>query len=371
MVIGGGVVGLTIARRLALDGLSVTLLERGVIGAEASWAGAGILAPLNPHRRDAMFEFQQRSLGLYEPLCVELAAETGIDPEFDRCGELQLLFDDQAVRIASSDARAGSDLQTAAGQPAYQTHTAAEAVRIEPKVIPEAVGALECRTAAQVRNPRLLRALKTSCERLGVRILERTPVEDWLIERDRVGGVQTPEGVLSAGFYVLCAGAWSSHIGERLQTLMPVHPVKGQIVLLKLPERLFQRIISHARTYLVPRRDGHVVLGSTEEPEAGFSKRTTAQSVAHLLQNALRLVPSLSEALIEDMWCGLRPGTPDEKPYIGPVPGLSGLFAATGHYRNGLTLAPATAEAISDMVRGVSYDIDLSSCAPARGRAGR
>jgi len=336
-VIGGGVIGLSIARRLAADGRGTCLLERGACGGEASWAGAGILAPHNPHRTGSIFQLHERSLDLYPAFCAELHQETSIDPEYDRCGE-----------------------------PVYRMLSADEARRLEPAASEQILGALQCQRTAQVRNPRLLAALAGSCKARGVVIHEECPAIDFLIEGRRVRGVFSQEGVFRAEHVILAAGAWSTHVADRLQGLLPVHPVRGQMVLLKTDRRPFQHVLARGRTYLVPRRDGHVLLGSTEEPEAGFSKQVTASGIAGLMERGLKLAPSLADASVEATWAGLRPGTPDDKPLLGPVPGFDGLIAATGHFRAGLTLAPATAEIVARMLSGEPYDLDLSICDPKR-----
>jgi glycine oxidase len=366
LVIGGGIVGLTVARRLGRDGLRVTLLEKGRCGGEASWAGAGILSPCNPHRTDFVHHLHEHSLDLYPAFCAELFEETGVDPEYERCGELELLFTDDAYRIARADERAAAGRTMPDGAPVYELHEGDAARQIEPLISGDILGALECRRTGVVRNPRLLRAVRTACEIAGVTIREDTPAADLLFDGERVTGVITGEGAVRAGHVVLCAGAWSSQISERLGSIMPVHPVRGQMILLKLPERRFQRAIMRGRNYLVPRRDGYVLLGSTEEPEAGYSKRNTAKAIAMLMEKGMQLVPSLAEASVEATWAGLRPGTPDDKPYIGPVPGITGLIAATGHFRSGLTLAPVTAEVVSGLVQTGQSSFDLSLCRPGR-----
>jgi glycine oxidase len=366
IVVGGGVIGLTIARRLANDGLTVTLLERAQVGREASWAGAGVLAPPNPHRKDAAAVLHRRSLAMYPDFCAGLLDETGIDPEYERSGELELAFDDQGLSALRSDVQAGSDHVMPDGRAAYEIHSAEQTRSLEPLVSPNVVGSMECRETAQARNPRLLRALQSACTRTGVDMRENIPVQDFLIDDNRVTGVQTETGTVCAPNVVLCAGAWSSQIGDRLRTLMPVHPVRGQMVLMKLDERPFERVVSRGKTYLVPRRDGHVLLGATEEPKAGFTNRNTAKGIAGLIEKGLKLVPSLGDAPLEATWAGLRPGTPDDKPYIGRVPGFDGLIAATGHYRSGLSLAPATAEVVAAIITGRAYDLDLSCCRPGR-----
>lgn len=366
LIIGGGVIGLTIARRLARERWSVTLLERGACGREASWAGAGVISPCNPHRGDPLYHFHERSLSLYDDFCKALHEESGIDPEHERCGELNLLFDDNALRIARSVERISADRTMPDGRPTVECHTPEETTAIEPAATSRTVGSLEWRQSAQVRNPRLLQALRAACDRAGVEIHEDTPAVGLLTTRERVTGVASEAGKHSAGCVILCAGAWSSRIDPRLERVMPVHPVRGQIVLMKLDQRPFRRVLCSGKTYLVPRRDGHVLLGATEEPEAGYQKRNTAGGIYRLIEEGLKLAPMLAGAPVVTTWSGLRPGTPDDKPYLGPVPGFDGLIAATGHYRTGLTLAPATAEAIAAMLGDRSYDIDLACCRPGR-----
>jgi len=367
VIIGGGVIGLTIAWRLAKEGRRITLVERSVCGAEASWAGAGILSALDPRRGDSLAQLRDRSLALYPALCAALHAESGIDPEYERCGELELVLSKDAVPAAKSLHRAADCSGDREGPPNFEYLDAQEVARVEPRVSKAIQGAVYCRATAQVRNPRLLQALRASCIKAGVDIREATVARGLATAHNgRVDGVVTDGATIAADRVVLCAGAWSSALDPRLATLMPVHPVRGQMVLLQFDERPFAPVISQGKIYIVPRRDGHVLIGSTEEPEAGFQCRNTAKGIAHLLESAMTLVPSLDGARVMRMWAGLRPGTPDDKPYLGAVPGMDGLIAATGHYRTGLTIAPATAEAIVALLETRSYDIDLTSCRPGR-----
>jgi glycine oxidase len=366
IIIGGGVIGLSIARRLARDGVRTRLLERGLCGSEASWAAAGVLTPCNPHRKDGIAALRQRSLSTYPSFCAELVEETGIDPEYEPCGELEIALNADSLRSLRDDEKAGAGRLLPDDRPAYQFLSPDETRRVEPVVSESIQGALECRVTAQVRNPRLLRALHASCVKRGVEIREQTAVLDFVFDGSRVTGVRTDKGELSADKVILCAGAWSSQIGPRLQELMPVHPVRGQIILMKFESRPFTRVISRGKTYLVPRRDGHVLLGATQEHDAGYNKRNTAKGIADLFEKGVKLVPSIADAPVVTQWAGLRPGTPDDNPYIGPVPGFDGLIAATGHFRSGLILAPVTAEIVASLVRGCDYDIDLSGCRPGR-----
>lgn len=359
-------VGMSVARVLALDGLRVTLLERGVCGAEASWACAGMLSPCHPYDNDPVAHLQHRTIERYPDFCRALMEESGVDSEYEPCGEIQLAFDDHDFQAFQTKQNGAGACPLPDGSPVYTLCNPEAVARLEPAVSSQVVGGLECRTAAQVRSPRLLRALRIACERAGVEVREHTAVHDITVEGRRVTGVQTKAGRLNARWVILCAGAWSSGIGERLGTLMPVHPVRGQMILMKLDVPPFRHILSAGRTYLVPRRDGRVLLGATEEPEAGFVKRTTPRGLAGLTEKALQMVPRLADVPIEMTWSGLRPGTPDGAPFIGPVPGFEGLLAATGHYRKGLAMAPLTAEAIGCFVRGRAFDLDLSMCAPGR-----
>lgn len=419
VVIGGGVIGLTVARRLAHDGHQVTVVERVRCGQEASWAGAGVLSPANPHRKDAAAVLLLRSLTMYPRLCAELADETGIDPEYEQCGEIELAFDERGLQSLREDVcaaggrtvpdalrrtestgrcevlhsaddvplgradaevtpsafaapgpRADDHAVCRAGAPlAFEMLTTDQARAIEPAVSEQAVGAMLCRETAQVRNPRLLRALHASCVRAGVFFREETAVADFDCSGDRVRGVRLGPGgdeVLHADAFVLCAGAWSSQIGARLDSLMPVRPVRGQMMLLRFESRPFTHIIARGKTYLVPRRDGHVLLGATEERDAGFNKRCTAKGLSTLMTKGLRLAPGIAEAEVAATWAGLRPGTSDDLPYLGWVPGMEGLIAATGHFRTGLSMAPGTAEYVAALLAGRAFDLDLSCCAVGR-----
>jgi glycine oxidase len=365
VVIGGGVIGLSIARHLAGGGLSVMLIERGRCGAEASWAGAGVLAPCNPHRRDGIAELRDRSLSLYPEFCRSLVEETGIDPEYETSGELEIALNEDALRSLRENETAAADQRCADDSPAYQFLSPEQTRNLEPVVSGPILGSLECRRTAQVRNPSLLKALIASCEKRGVRIREATPVREIVVGDGRVLGVRTDAEEISTATAILCAGPWSAELMQSAGTVR-VHPVRGQMVLMKFDSRPFRHVIARGKTYLVPRRDGHVLLGATEEHDGSFSKRITASGIAGLMQTAMKLVPRVSEATVVAQWTGLRPGTPDDNPYIGGVPGSDGLIAATGHYRAGLILAPITAQVISDLVHSRTPEIDLSACRPGR-----
>jgi glycine oxidase len=368
-IVGGGVIGCSIAWRLAQAGLSVTLVERGACGREASWAGAGIIDEGSFARTDPLARLRQASFACYEAFVGELRETTGIDPEFVRCGGMDLITDDNQDAAADREVRSAGDRRTAAGRPVVEKLTLDAARAIEPElgrevrgeVRSEVRGALRVAELAQVRNPRLMGALRGACSSAGVELRTHQPVTELRIEGSRVTGVRTPGGDIGAERVVLAAGAWSGQLSRLLQ----VRPVRGQIALLEMLPRPFSHVLLCGRNYLVPRLDGRMLVGTTEE-EAGFDPRPTAAGVGRLLELARRFVPCLKDAAMLRAWAGLRPASPDGKPYLGPVPGMEGLFAASGHFRNGLTLAPITADLITQLLTTGRTEQDLAPFAPGR-----
>ena len=366
LVVGGGIIGLSVAWRLAQRGMSVALLERDRIGGSASWAAAGVLAAGAWQRRDAAVEFQRKSLRLYPRFCAEVAEASGIDPEYANCGSIELLFEEQKLRMALVETDAAEAYLDFENKPVLRLLTPADARQIEPKVTANCLGAKLCSFTSQVRNPRLLRALAIAARAAGARIIEGCEASALRRDGERIVGVHTRQGDFSAKTTVLCAGAWSSQVDPQIETSMPVHPVRGQIVLLHMQPSSLQCIIRHRKAYVVPRLDGHILIGSTVEPDAGYDVNCTAEGIAILLDQARRMVPPLASARFVQTWAGLRPGTVDRRPYIGPVPGCDGLIAATGHYRTGLGLAPLTAEVVADLVIHGRSAYDLRPFQPGR-----
>ena len=365
-IVGGGIIGLTCAYRLACEGIGVTVVDRRTCGSGASWAAPGILAAPSPRRADAMASLQLISLDMYPTFCAELHERCGIDPECTPCGSVEIFFEDQhyrmgQARVDATDGELGDD-----EKPILTMLTADQIADVVPGVRPGALGAVHCRRTAQVRPPRLLRALRASCESLGVRIIEQVDPVELMIESGRMAGVQAGGESIRCPKVVLSAGAWSSYLRHLDRPVVDVRPVRGQIVLLSCGERPFVPVVEDRACYLVPRQDGLVLLGATVEPEAGFTIRVTAAGTSSLMAAALDLVPALAEASVVNMWAGLRPDTPDHRPFIGPVPAVEGLIAATGHHRNGIVLAPVTAQAVADLVIRGATDLDLEFCRVGR-----
>ncbi len=360
LVIGGGIVGNAIAWRLAKDGMSVTLLEKGEIGREASWAAGGMLTPV--HLADyppALVGVCSASLALYEPLCREIAAASGVDPEYRVTGLLLLVTDDAGEEAA----RELEIFKRERNQPVERL-TRDEALSVEPKVTPHLRRALRLPDIAQIRNNRMAVALAEGAKRKGAEILPHTPVTGFLRVPGRVNGVKTPRGDVYAGTTILAAGAWSSELLKPLGLDLKVRPIKGQMLLAGGPPDFCRHMILDGESYLIPRADGRILVGSTLE-DVGFDKSVIVETLGDLAQRGARLMPELGKLPMVTSWAGLRPATPDRLPYLGKGP-VDGLIVATGHYRNGILLAPITAELVADLLAGQPSSIDLAPFDPMR-----
>ncbi|HEX4900432.1 MAG TPA: glycine oxidase ThiO, partial [Pyrinomonadaceae bacterium] len=347
VVIGGGVVGLSVARSLALKQVgSVLLLERGQLGREASFAAAGMLAPqAEANTDDAFFQLACRSRDLYQAFAAQLLEETGIDVELDRTGTLYCAFTEHdCTEIAARFA-----WQRSRGLPVEQL-TAGEARELEPNLAPNLLRALKFPLDTQVENRRLLSALIAANEKLGVKSRVNTTVESLRIERGQVAGVITSQGFLNTRNVVIASGAWTSFI--RIESAAPrirIEPVRGQMLCFDAKPALARHVIYSPRGYLVPRRDGRLLAGSTTE-KAGFAKEVTAKGLESIRTRALEIVPGVAGLTLVDSWAGLRPRAPDDLPVLGKSNETDGLFFATGHYRNGILLAPLTGELIAALI---------------------
>lgn len=347
LICGGGVVGLTCAYELAKAGRSVTVLDRGVPAQEASWAGAGMLPPGAPHRKGdtAAAEYSammRASHDLWPGLSGDLRERTGIDNGFRKCGGLSL-FATAANRDESVLAWRGIDVQAEPLEPLALTG-------VEKHASTKAGHWHTVPTLWQVRNPWHLRAMLKACQQLGVAIRTGEPAERLLKTGPRVVGVRTQHDEFHAAETIVAAGAWSTSLlaGLASDNSLAVRPVRGQIALLSTDVAL-THILDDGSRYLVPRGDGRVLVGSTME-YVGFDKRTTAEGVRSLLDLATRLCPALGKATVEATWAGLRPAAVRGRPIIGRVPGVDGLVAATGHFRDGLNLSPITARVVAEVI---------------------
>ncbi len=361
VIIGGGVIGLSIARTLARRGVrDVWLLERGGLGSEASSAAGGMLLPqVEADGYDDFFALACRSRDLYHSLAVELRDETGIDIELDTTGTLYLALNEPDYE----EIEKRYHWQTRAGL-AVELLTAATARELEPCISEATFGALRFPNDIQVENRRLITALANSVSALGVTTFTETTVEKLVIEGHRVTGVQTSRGEISCQTVVVAAGAWSNFLLQSAPN-PAITPVRGQMVCLESKPQLTRHVLFSPRGYLVPRQDGRLLAGSTSE-NAGFARCVTAGGIASILRHALEISPAITNLPIVDTWAGLRPRAADGLPVLGPCGEIDGLFYATGHYRNGILLAPLTAELISEaIVAGVASPL-LAPFSPDR-----
>lgn len=348
LIVGGGLIGMLTARELRLAGASVALLERGNTGREASWAGGGILSPLYPWRYpDAVTELASWSQNAYPLLCAHLAAETGVDPEWTPSG--LLVLDPADPSQAGAWARRHDVEIMRCDTPAVQA--------MEPAITVSAQHAVLLPAVAQVRNPRLLSALAQSIGTLGVTIETGIDVAGVVARSGHVDGVETSRGFRAASSVIIAGGAWSSALLRPLGVALRVEPVRGQMLLLRGEPGVLAHIVLAQEQYLIPRRDGRILVGSTLE-YVGYDRSTTLAARRALLEFATYLAPSLANYPIEQHWAGLRPGSPDGVPFIGGVPGVEGLFVNAGHFRNGVVTGPASARLIADIALRRSPFID-------------
>ncbi len=360
LVVGGGLVGCSLARELAGRGLDVTLIERGQPGEEASWAAAGLLSPQSQAEEPGpFFDLGMESRSMYAEWVHELEEETGLSVGYRRIGVLRCAFSD-----AELEGLARRFLwQRRAGFSVADRTNADIRAWLGDRLASEVVGGFFFPEDAVVDSRLLARGLALSARRRGVRMLPGTAARRFLISGGVCRGVETAAGTLAARAVVDAAGAWAA-FDASLPVSVPVEPVKGQIAVLRGSDRALPCAIESGEVYLVPRPDGLVLVGATVE-RVGFQKEVTAGALNWLIGAAIRLVPELGEARFVEAWAGLRPGTPDGLPLLGATAAVRGLFFAAGHYRNGVLLAPVTARLLADCMTGVATR-DLSVFSPDR-----
>ncbi len=361
IIAGGGVIGTSIAFDLAKAGVKVMLLERGAIGMEATGASLGMIIPHADQHTPAPFAaLMQESARLYRALADELRERTGADIGYRRAGVLEVAFD-EAEDLALQRQRAW---QLDHGH-TVQWVGRAEAFDIEPALNPAVRAATYSPDDHQVLPLVLARTLARAAADLGAVIREHVSVDHLSLERDRVVGVVVGGERLHAGETVIACGSWSSAFAASLPIDIPVRPMRGQMVALQTPTTALRAVVSGAGGYLLTKPDGRTIVGTTVE-DVGFDPRPTVDGVAELLARATALVPRLANATVESAWAGLRPGTPDGLPILGRVPDRSGVIVATGHFRNGILLAPITGELITDLLMRRDPRLSLRAFDPSR-----
>ena len=346
VVIGAGVVGMMCARELSENGLKIALFDKGRAGMESSWAGGGILSPLYPWRESETLQpLINLSQEMYPALAGQLRETTGIDPEWLQCGMLVFGMDrdEQASAVDwASKRNQKTELlnETALGQ-------------LHPATRQSSNDALFLPSVAQIRNPFLSEALKRDLESRGVAIYEYTSVERIRTTAGILQSVTTSQGDFRTGLAVTAMGAWNSDLIPALD----IRPVRGQMLCYQAPADLISSIFLHQGTYIIPRKDGHLLVGSTLE-EVGFNKNTSEDAARQLSSNAVRILPAIERFPLVRHWAGLRPATRSGLPCICAHPDIKGLYLNVGHYRNGILLAPGSAQLLADIVMDRETSID-------------
>lgn len=356
IVVGGGVVALSVAYHLSEQpGVRVALVERGRLGQAATWAAAGMLAAqCEVDQAGPFLTFALAGRAHYTRLAATLYAETGVDIGLRWSGALRVALSEAERRNLQREAEAQRGWALKA-----QWLEAEDVRRLAPVLAPPVLGGVFLPDDGHVDNRKLVSALASACARRGVHFLEHTEVTGWVTRRKDGGngegeviGVTTATHELHAATVVLAGGSWSGQLAARLGIALPVTPVRGEIVALRTPgEPLDCIVFGEDACYLVPKPGGRLLVGATES-KAGFRDHPTLGGLGSLAQAAMMLAPGLSEAEVAAYWSGLRPGTPDGLPILGPVPGWSGLYLATGHYRNGILLGPLTGLIIARLIQG-------------------
>ena len=367
LVVGGGVIGLACAWRAAQAGLRVRVLERDIPGAGASGIAAGMLAPVGEASwgEDRLHRLAERSHDAWPSFASELADASETDIGYLGLGALHVALD----RDESDELRRRYELMGELGLEARWL-TPSEARKLEPGLTPRCAAAVLAPHEAAADPRMLVRALHIACQRAGVEVLEGAEVVAPIGDGEGIEGVRTARGEEHRALHtVACTGAWTGS-AEWLprEGRPPVRPVKGEILTLRATRGAApcERIVVSERVYLVPRADGRLVVGATVE-ELGFDTAVTAGGVLELLREAYRALPEVAELELVETVAGLRPGTPDNLPLIGPG-AVEGLILATGHFRNGILLAPLTAEAVASLLLGEEVAPEVAAADPARFR---
>ena len=362
LILGGGVIGLSIARELHKSGVKdITVVERGTCGREATWAAAGMLSPqAETDEVGAFFDLCSRSRDMYPEFAAALLEETGVDVELDRTGTLYLsLTEDDAeelLRRYEWQRNAGLMVEQLSKESLHE---------LEPNITDAVEFGLYFPNDWQVENRKLAAALRTYASLNGLNILENTTAETLLLDNGNVVGVSTSASTIHAGTTVVATGAWTSFIKVGDDPIaVEVEPVRGQMVCLAADDRPLRHVVYTHQGYLVPREDGRILAGSTSE-RVGFDRSTEEATIARFAAFASGILPNAA-LRVTDSWAGLRPFAPDGMPVIGRLGGVDGLSVATGHYRNGILLAPLTARVIAEnIVNGRDNDV-FSTFGPQR-----
>jgi glycine oxidase len=366
LVIGGGIIGSSVAWRLASEGVQVSVFERGRLGQEASWAAAGLIGPqAEAHEPGAFFDLALAGKRSFDAIVERLTAESGVDPEYDDHGVLYVAFDDVARARLQSRAR----WQRAAGGQVDEL-TPREAFRLAPVLSEKIIFALHMPNNRRVENRKLTLAYINAATHAGAEFREGALIHSIEVSSGRATGVRLADGSLEEGDIVInAAGAWTGEIRGLEEDRIHFYPVRGQILCFEARPGLVEPSLFSESGIVVPRRDGRILAGSIFE-EAGFNKSVTLDGMERILRAVRAMVPSIASIPFREAWAGLRPASDDLLPVLGPSPTVANVMYAAGHFRSGILLSAVTGEMIADLVKGRAPSIDLAAFSPARFRNG-
>ncbi len=359
-MVGGGMIGAAVAWELARAGQRVVLLDRQQPGMEASWAAAGMLAP-GAETPDSVpvAPLGRASLALYPEFVAAIEADSGMRVRYEPGDGLQVFFGEEAEHEAEAFIRLHRELGMRG-----EIIPLDQARQIEPALSAQARAVVLAKNEARVDTRALMAAVLAAAEKRGAELRTGCAVQGVRIEDGRVHGVKTEAEEISAGCVVVAAGCWSGGLAE-MSRYAPTSPVRGQMVALRSEGVQIRHVVRSHHGYIVPRADGRLICGSTAE-NAGFEKRVTPEGQQKILDAVVELVPALADATVVETWSGLRPDTPDHRPSLGPTD-VEGLYMATGHYRNGVLLAPITARLMREwIVEGQTISFVAEAFSPMR-----
>ncbi|MBF0266270.1 MAG: glycine oxidase ThiO [Gammaproteobacteria bacterium] len=346
-IIGAGIIGMLTAKLLAEQGVEVHLIEQGYAGKESSWAGGGIISPLYPWRYDdSISVLAQWGQAQYPQLLAQLNEKTGIDPEYQQSGLLYLSIEEELSKAQAWMNEFSYSFEALYGEQLSKT---------EKELNNQFQQGWLTKSIGQVRNPRLVKSMqKLMLISENIHLHEQTRVTELIVEKQQVKGVKTEStNGQSQSFYadrvIVAGGAWTAKLLDNYQSVPRIAPVKGQMIVFKAPENLIQHIVLSKGRYLIPRKDGRIVLGSTLEFNQ-FDKTIDDDTLEELRLEAIRIVPELANYEVEKQWAGLRPGSIDGIPYVGEHPELKHLYLNAGHFRNGIVIGYASCELLKNML---------------------
>ncbi len=364
LLVGGGVIGLSTALYLADRGVSVTVVDRQQVGREASWAGAGMLPPGhdatipaddNPLSRERYLRCLSNTI--WPELSARLLDQTGIDNGYRNCGAIEVIDSPDAFgsRVAEWETE-GIQVEPLRDRSAIEKYV--------PGLDQKFTAAVWLPGFCQARNPRHLKALRAACQLSGVEILE--DVADLALQAsDGIVTASTSSRTYQAERICVTAGSWTRQILQPLNIELPVQPVRGQIVQLSSPQLPFRCVIEQGSRYLVPRPDGLILVGATQE-NVGFEKRTTNEGIGGLLDFAKSIVPELAQADVVRQWAGLRPGSPEGLPFLGRIDVFDNLYVGSGHFRSGLQMSPGSAQLLAETLMNSGQELVVDSSVAAK-----